>query len=314
MKAGERAAPMRSNSSLQFALAVLSRMVAMLLGTLVTAPCCAAFRARTKRGVNIPMTKNILLIAMAAFLIGCDDDDSFPDLVIPSSSVSDGVVHMAVYAQTDDGVTEATVYLHRHHGRGYSQYLSLSDGDRLNVGYGDWNADLEVELAPTEDDPLLAFYKETLDISQPGEQFALQFLRDETVLLSGVGTLLDETEFSFTSDAEPASMDSVLTASWVALDGYGYRVNIRFQCDTADGEQVGFALSYPERGAEALESPVTVDMSEFEAPPEGAVNCVASAKLIADMDQTPEETEADDEPVNIFVARTQELSLPLVVD
>lgn len=259
------------------------------------------------------MANRIVSLVFVLCLAGCDDDP-IPDLVIPSSSVEDASVHMAVYVESKEEQTDVSVYLHRHHPQGYTQYLDLQGGDELTLEFDSWSGELTTELVPTESNPFLSYARETIDSTVAGTDLTLQFLRDGVPLLVGAAELLADSDLSLVADTEAVTMDSVLTASWTAVEQYEYRMHVRFQCVAEEGHNVGFVLTYPESAdEEPLLSPLQVDLADFESPPEGATDCEISAKLTAEADQTPEQPEAN-EPINVFVARSVEQSLPLNSD
>lgn len=257
------------------------------------------------------MNRIVICALLTLGLTSCDDDD-FPDfdLVVPSNSITDSNVHMSVYAQTYEGQTDFSVYLHNHHHDGYAQYLRISGDDQLSGQSQDWVASFEAEEVAYYDGPMMVYYTAELASAQPQQQVAISFDRDGSSLIPAEATLLDETVFSVTPSDEPLTMQSSLHVEWSSVDDYQYRLKFVFQCDTSDRGEVGFSVVYPGRGEDELISPFDLDLAQFSAPPSGADSCDVTVGLISKQEQAQS---VDEEILYVQASRRQDVLLPIVL-
>ncbi len=253
--------------------------------------------------------RNLALILPLLGLAACSEDKHFPDLVIDSSKVSEDQAHMSIYAVSTETKTEFSVYLHIHHAYGIAQYLTLTGDDELSGSGTNWASQFTEDVLPEPGkNAMLAYYSDAMDSAVAGETVAIDFVRNQSPLLSGSLTLLQDTAMTVTTDPEPISLQSTLSVSWTPAADYDYKLKFYFSCQDENGENISFRLQYPNYQSQSLISPFDLDLNQLSTPPSSATNCQVEVNLVAQQDQSDQQAVVDDN-LNVMVSRVQSQTL-----
>lgn len=256
----------------------------------------------------------LFALFMTLSMVSCDNDSNMPDLVIGSNSTNDTDVHMSVYAESIESQTELSFYLHRHHSKGFAQYLILNGDDSLNVASDEWDGALELHTLPSNSTSMIAYYSSDLEDDTPGRTVSATVNRGGAPLIASNITLLENTEHTVTTDTETLGLQSTIHVEWTAINEYQYQLRFEFRCEKPDGRTTGFRVRYPSSShLLELESPFDLDMGQFSSPAEGSSNCEVEVVLISMQDQTASQAFSGDQ-LDATVLRQQSTVLPLTLN